>query len=156
MKFNLRLIFAALSVAAAYLFEIMGGNDKLAVALVVAMAIDYATGVLCAAVWHKSPKSETGALESRAGLKGLFRKAGIILCVILAAELSKIVNTYAIRDSTIIFFICNESLSIVENLGIMGVPFPPAIRSALDALRDKAEKPPDNEITDADFFTDNK
>lgn len=150
MKNIIRVVMAALSVGAAYVLEAMGGADKLAIALVVAMAIDYATGIACAAIWHRSPKSETGALESRAGLKGLFRKGGIILCVILAAELSQLVNTYAIRDSTIIFFVCNEALSIVENLGIMGVPFPPAIKTALDALKDKSEKQP-SEILDAEY-----
>ena len=137
MKTAIRLAQAAIAVGTAVVFDAMGGADRLAYALAWAMVIDYVTGVLCAAVWHRSPKSESGALESRAGLKGLFRKAGIILCCILAAELSILVNTQAIRDATIVFFICNESLSIIENLGIMGVPFPPAIRSALDALNNR-------------------
>lgn len=146
MKTIIRAIMAALSIGAAYVMEAIGGADELAVALVAAMAIDCATGIACAAIWHRSPKSKSGALESRAGLKGLFRKGGIFLCCFLAAELSAIVSTYAIRDSTIIFFICNETLSIVENLGIMGVPFPPAIKSALDVLKDKSEtKPPEND-----------
>ena len=146
MKTIIRSIVAAISIAAAYVMDAIGGADKLAVVLVAAIAIDYASGVACAAIWHRSPKSESGALESRAGLKGLFRKGGIFLCCWLAAELSQLLNTAAIRDSTIIFFICNETLSIIENLGIMGVPFPPAIKSALDALQDKSEKKdPDNE-----------
>ena len=132
-------IMAALSVVAAILFQSMGGADKLSLALVFAMAIDYATGVACAAIWHKSPKSKNGALDSRAGLKGLFRKAGIILCVILSVRLADLLTTPAIRDSTIIFFVINESISIFENLGIMGVPYPPAIKSALDALQEKSE-----------------
>ena len=146
MKTIIRSIVAAISIAAAYVMDAIGGADQLAVVLVAAIAIDYASGVACAAIWHRSPKSESGALESRAGLKGLFRKGGIFLCCWLAAELSQLLNTAAIRDSTIIFFICNETLSIIENLGIMGVPFPPAIKSALDALQDKSEKKdPDNE-----------
>lgn len=146
MKTIIRSILAAVSIAAAYVMDAIGGADKLAVVLVAAIAIDYASGVACAAIWHRSPKSDSGALESRAGLKGLFRKGGIFLCCWLAAELSQLLNTAAIRDSTIIFFICNETLSIIENLGIMGVPFPPAIKSALDALQDKTEKKdPDNE-----------
>ena len=139
MKAFIQVCLAAFSVGAAALWKTVGGGDALAVALVVAMAIDYVTGILCAAIWHKSPKSPSGALESRAGLKGLFRKAGIILCVILATELSGLLDTFAIRDSTIIFFVCNEALSIIENLAIMGVPFPPAIKAALDTLQQKAD-----------------
>lgn len=150
-----RIITAALSFAIASLLEAMGGNDRLAMVLVIAMCTDYATGIACAAIWHRSPKSQNGGLESRAGLKGLFRKMGIVVCVILANYLSLLVSTSAIRDSTIIFFICNETLSIIENLGIMGVPFPPAIRSALDALKKKTEEetPPDD-IIDADVWDD--
>lgn len=151
----LRIVMAALSFAVAALLEAMGGNDRLAIVLVIAMCTDYATGIACAAIWHKSPKSENGGLESRAGLKGLFRKMGIVVCVILANYLSLLVSTSAIRDSTIIFFICNETLSIIENLGIMGVPFPPAIRSAIDVLKKKSEeKPPADDIVDAEVWDD--
>ena len=139
MKNIIRLVLAALSWGAASVLDARGGWDHLSIALAVAMGIDYATGVACAAIWHRSPKSATGALESRAGLKGLFRKAGIVVCCILAARLSLLVGTSAIRDSAIIFFVCNETLSIIENLGIMGVPFPPAVKQAIDALRDKSK-----------------
>lgn len=151
MKTVIRSALGILSVSMAAILEAMGGWDQLSIALVVAMAIDYVTGLLCAAVWHRSPKSPNGGLESRAGIKGLFRKAGIILCVILAAELSMLVGTTAIRDSTIIFFTCNEALSILENLGIMGVPFPPAIKSALDALSAKPEEQTETGYIDADI-----
>ena len=151
MKEVIHVLMVGFSIIVGVLWSALGGSDKLALALAVAMCIDYATGFLCAAVWHSSPKSATGGADSRAGLKGLFRKAGIVLCVYLAVQLSNVTGTPAIRDSSIIFFICNESLSIVENLGIMGVPFPPAIKNALEALKDK---PPDTtapEIIDADY-----
>lgn len=134
MKNAIRAMLALLSWCAAVILDAMGGYDSLAGALVAAMCIDYFTGFVCAAVWHKSPKTESGRAQSRAGIKGLFRKTGIVLCIILAARLAELLNTPAIRDSSILFFICNETLSIVENLAIMGVPFPPIITNALDAL----------------------
>ena len=60
----------------------IGGWDASMQLLVLAMVIDYITGILVAGVWHKSAKSANGALESRAGFKGLIRK-GCILAMVL-------------------------------------------------------------------------
>ncbi len=54
-------------------------------------------------------------------------------------------GTQLARDAVILFFIANDGLSIVENLGIMGVPIPPAIQNAFAALKGKAETAPENE-----------
>ena len=148
MKSLFNVIVVAFSVMGAHFVDALGGAGSLAIALVLAMSIDYFTGLACAAIWQKSPKSANGALESRAGIKGLFRKCGILLCIIMAAELSQIMNTFAIRDSTIIFFVCNETLSIIENLAIMGVPFPPAVKRALEVLKTKSDSV---DIEDADY-----
>ena len=53
-------------------------------ALVCIMAVDYITGVVCALIWHKSPKSADGTFESKASIKGLFRKGAILLVVLVA------------------------------------------------------------------------
>ena len=53
---------------------IFGGVDNLFIMLLAFMAIDYITGVLLAAVWKKSPKTETGALNSSVGFKGICKK----------------------------------------------------------------------------------
>jgi phage-related holin len=39
-----------------------------------------------------------------------------------------------------LFFIGNEGLSIIENTGQMGVPYPEFIKKALEALKDKGDK----------------
>ena len=47
-----------------------GGFGDAMLVLIVFMALDYMTGLIVAGVFHKSSKSETGALESKAGWKG--------------------------------------------------------------------------------------
>ena len=104
------------------------------------MGIDYLTGLLVAGVFHNSSKSETGALESRAGWKGLCRKGVTLLIVMIAARLDLILGTTVIRDAVVIAFVANETISIVENAGLMGVPIPAAIIRAIDVLNAKAQQ----------------
>ncbi len=128
--------------------QYLGGWDQLTQLLAWAMAIDYLTGALCAAVWHKSPKTATGGYESRAGFKGLIRKGVIVLIVMIAAELDKLASTTAMRTATILFFAANDGMSILENLGIMGVPYPPALKNAFEVLRRKSEDKGDGDDKD--------
>lgn len=128
--------------------QYLGGWDQLTQLLAWAMAIDYLTGALCAAVWHKSPKTATGGYESRAGFKGLIRKGVIVLIVMIAAELDKLAGTTAMRTATILFFSANDGMSILENLGIMGVPYPPALKNAFEVLRRKSEDKGDGDDKD--------
>lgn len=108
--------------------------------LMIFMLIDYVTGLVVAGVFHKSPKTETGALESRAGMKGLIRKGTMLLFVLIGHRLDMAVGATYIRDAICIAFIANELLSIVENAGLMGVPIPAAITNAIDILKKKTER----------------
>ena len=117
----------------------LGGWDVGLQTLVIFMRIDYITGILVAGVFHKSKKSETGTLESRAGWKGLIRKGVTLLIVLVAVQLDKVIGSTFIRDAVIIGFIANELISIVENAGLMGVPIPSVITNAIDVLQKKAE-----------------
>ena len=87
-----------------------------------------------------SPKTKTGTLESRAGWKGLCRKGVSLLVVLVACRLDAIIGSSFIRDATVIAFVCNETISIIENAGLMGVPIPAALTKAVDVLRQRAEK----------------
>lgn len=138
------LALGTFAAAGAAVAQFMGGWDGLARILAAAMLVDYITGALCALVWHRSPKTETGGYESHAGFKGLVRKGVIILIVMIAAELDRLAGTTAMRTATILFFTANDGMSILENLGIMGVPYPPALRNAFEVLR----KQGDNKNTD--------
>lgn len=108
--------------------------------LMIFMLIDYVTGLVVAGVFHKSPKTETGALESRAGMKGLIRKGTMLLFVLIGHRLDMAIGATYIRDAICIAFIANELLSIVENAGLMGVPIPTAITNAIDILKKKTEQ----------------
>lgn len=114
-----------------------GGWDGWMQLLLILMAGDYLSGIACALVWKKSPKSKDGTFESRAGLKGLFRKAGILFAVLIAARLDQVMGMGMIRNTVVIFFCANDGLSIVENFGIMGMPMPKIIRDAFAALHKK-------------------
>lgn len=123
------------TVAAAF-----GGWDAAMITLVSMMVIDYLTGVLVAGVFHNSPKTENGALESKAGWKGLCRKGVTLLIVLVAARLDIILGTEFIRDAVVIGYIANEVISIIENAGLMGVPIPSAIEKAIEVLQSKGEE----------------
>ena len=117
--------------------QFFGGWNAALTTLIIFMGIDYVMGLIAAAVFHVSPKSENGRLESRAGWKGLVRK-GVTLAVVLAScRLDMLLNTTYIKDAVVIAFCANEIISIIENAGIMGVPIPPAILNAIDMLKDK-------------------
>ena len=103
-------------------------------------SVDYATGLIVAGVFHKSEKTENGALESRAGWKGLCRKGVSLLVVLVACRLDMIMGSNFIRDATVIAFIANETISIIENAGLMGVPIPSVITKAIEVLKKKSER----------------
>ena len=116
-----------------------GGWDTAIITLIIFMAIDYVTGLIVAGIFRKSPKSENGALESHAGWKGLCKKGGILLVVLVACRLDALIGTGYIRDAVVIAFTCNETISILENVGLMGVPVPDVVRKAIEVLRKKGE-----------------
>lgn len=117
-----------------------GGWSEAIITLLVFMTVDYMTGILVAGVFKKSKKSENGALESRAGFKGLCRKGLVLLLVFVAVRLDITLNTSYIKDTVVIGFITNECLSIIENAGLMGLPVPNIILKAIDILKDKDKK----------------
>ena len=126
-------------VSLGWLAAMFGGWDSSFVTLIVFMAVDFISGCVLAAVFHRSTKSKDGALESRAGFKGLVRKGEILLVVLVAHRMDLAAGTTIIRDTVVIAFCANELLSIVENAGQMGVPIPAIITNAIEILREKGE-----------------
>ena len=119
--------------------SLFGGWDAALVTLMIFMGIDYVTGLIVAGVFHNSEKTENGALESRAGWKGLCRKGVTLLVVLVACRLDLVMGSNFIRDAVVIAFIANETISIIENAGLMGIPIPAAIMRAIEILKNKAE-----------------
>lgn len=132
-------ISASIGAIGAVATTLLGGWDAAMKLLVVSMVVDYVSGVMVAGVWHKSGKSESGRLESRAGFKGLCRKGMIIGLVLVAHYMDLAIGTQYIRDAIVIGFAANEVFSILENLGLMGVEYPPIMKNALEALKGKSK-----------------
>lgn len=117
-----------------------GGWDGAFITLLIFMGIDYVSGLAVALIFKNSPKTQSGGGSSRVGWKGLCRKGMTLLIVLVAYRLDLVLGTSYIRDTVIIGFIANETLSITENAGLMGVPLPKVIVKAIDILNDKVEK----------------
>lgn len=134
-------VTAALSAVGSALAAALGGWDSALETLVWCMAADYLTGLVVAGVFHRSGKSTTGTLDSRAGFLGLVRKGAELLLVLVANRLDGVLGdgTYA-RTAVILFFTANESLSILENLGLMGVTYPSFLQAALEVLRTQEDQ----------------
>ena len=130
MKDTFCMAVGALGAAIASLY---GGWDAALQTLILFMAVDYVTGLIVAGVFHASPKS-------RAGWKGLIRKGETLLIVLVACRLDAVMATSFVRDAVVIGFICNETISIVENAGLMGLPIPAALTKAVDILKQRSEE----------------
>lgn len=117
-----------------------GGWDTGLQTLIVFMAVDYISGLIVAGVFKNSNKTESGALESRAGWKGLIRKCMTLLFVLVAYRLDLMIGQDYIRDAVIIGFCANELISIIENAGLMGIPLPTVLQKALDILIQKGDE----------------
>jgi toxin secretion/phage lysis holin len=112
---------------------LLGGWDKSLEILLIFIIMDYVTGVAAA--------FKTKTLKSSVGFEGLMKKGAIFLIVILAAQLDRITGNDAgvFRTSTAFFFIANDALSVLENVGEMGVKLPTFLTNALTKLRDENE-----------------
>lgn len=130
-------ICTAIGLVGGFIASLFGGWTASLTTLMIFMGIDYVSGLVVAGVFHKSPKTETGTLESRAGFKGLIKKLMILLFVLIGYRLDVAVGTAYIKDAVCIAFMANELLSIVENAGLMGIPIPAVITNAIDILKKK-------------------
>jgi toxin secretion/phage lysis holin len=133
------VLCTAAGVTGSFIASLFGGWDTEIGTLVLFMCIDFLSGLAVAGVFKKSTKTETGALESKAGFKGLCRKCMILLFVLVAYRLDLAIGTTYIRDAVIIGFMANELISIVENAGLMGLPLPTILVKAIDVLKKKSE-----------------
>lgn len=135
-------ICTAIGITGSFIAGLFGGFDASMVTLIAFMAVDYVTGLILAAV-KKSPKTDTGGLSSRIGLKGLAKKCVILMLVLVSARLDITLGTSYIRDAVCIGFIANELLSIIENAGLFGVPMPQALKNAVEILQKKNDEKED-------------
>ena len=125
-----QVIFAAIG---GWLGYFLGGCDGLLVALVVFVAVDYITGVMCAVSDKK--------LSSEVGFKGICRKVLIFLLVGIAniVDVQVIGTGSVLRTAVIFFYLSNEGVSLLENAAHLGLPVPEKMKDILAQLHDRAE-----------------
>lgn len=128
------MISTSIGAAAGLVSWLIGGFDTPVAALVVCMAVDYLTGLIVAGVFHSSPKTAGGGLDSQVGWKGLARKCVTLLLVVIANLADVLLGQCCIRDAVVTGFCANECLSILENAGRMGIRIPRALTDALEKL----------------------
>ena len=133
-------VLVCLATVGAFISHSLGGWDAAMQVLVALMVADYITGVLVAAVWHKSSKSSSGTLNSVAGFKGLLKKCAILALVWIGVLLDNATGVNYIRTAVVLFFIGNEGLSLLENIGLMGVPYPACLKNALEQLKQRGDE----------------
>lgn len=133
-------VLAALAAVGSWIANSLGGWDASLQVLIALMVTDYITGVLVAAVWHKSSKSSSGTLNSVTGFKGILKKCMILMLVWIGVLLDQALGSSYARTAVVLFFIGNEGISLLENLGLMGVPYPTFLKKALEALHDQGDK----------------
>lgn len=119
---------------------LVGGFDTPILALVICMAVDYVTGLIVAGVFHNSPKTAGGGLDSQVGWKGLARKFVTLLIVVIANLMDEMLGLAYIRDAVVIGFCANECISVLENAGHMGLPIPKIFVRAIEELSAKSEE----------------
>lgn len=122
-----------------FILAMLGGWDNTMTALIIFMAIDIITGLMVAAVFKTSTKTDCGTLSSKTMSVGLCRKGAMLLIILGCAQLDIVLNSTYIRDAVIIAFCANEFLSVIENVGLMGVKFPSVVTKAIELLKVKSE-----------------
>lgn len=130
---------AVIGIVGSFIAKIYGGWDAAMTTLVIFMGIDYVMGLVVAGVFKKSGKSENGALDSRAGFKGLLKKGTTLVMVLIGYRLDLSIGTTVIKNAVVIAYIANETISIIENAGLMGIPIPNVIKNAIDILKQKSD-----------------
>ena len=125
-------ICAAIAGIGTFLTFIFGDWDVALQCLVIAIALDYVSGIIKAFINKE--------LSSKIGVKGILKKVGVLVVVALAVLIDKITGeSGAVRTLVIYYFVANEGLSIIENLGEAGLPIPDVIKKALKSLKNESK-----------------
>ena len=128
---------------------LLGGWDPLIKVLAAMMIADYISGLAVAAM-GRSAKTEYGGLSSKVGAIGLARKGLMLLVVLTAALLDAAMGTEGsvCRDAACWFYIANEGISILENAGQAGAPYPEKLKRLLgQKLNETDETGGDTNVT---------
>lgn len=146
--FRIDLIWTKIQIAVSaiggWLGYFLGGVDGLMIALIVFMALDYLTGIMCAVLDKK--------LSSAIGFRGIFKKVLILMMVGIAniVDVHVVGTGSALRGAVICFYLSNEGLSLLENAAYIGLPAPERLKEVLAQLHNRDEKKNDNTTNTGD------
>lgn len=112
---------------------LFGDMEGMLIALIALIILDYISGVIAAAVEKR--------LSSAVGAKGIAKKIFMLLIVALAniVDINVIGDGHVLKTVTVVFYICNECISLIENAGRIGVPVPKKLLDVLEQLKNKDE-----------------
>jgi toxin secretion/phage lysis holin len=128
-------IKAAFALLGGAITAVLGGWDLALQVLVLFVVLDYLVGLIAA--WTEK------SLDSRIGFRGIAKKILLFVPIAICYALDQVLGQEILRSLAIFFYIANEGLSIIENLGRAGVPVPDALGEALEQLKKKGEKADD-------------
>lgn len=128
---TIQLVFA---VVGGWPGHFLGACDGLLIALVVFVAVDYITEIMCAISNQK--------LSSEIGFRGICQKVLIFFLVGVAniLDVEVIGADSVLRTAIIFFYLSNEGVSMLENAAHLGLPIPQKLKDVLEQLHDRAEK----------------
>lgn len=118
----------------AWIAQLYGGWTSAMTALIVFIAVDIITGLLCG-IAKKSPHTENGGLSSKVMREGAIKKVEIFFILLIAAWLDIAMHVTIWKDAACLYYIAEEGLSIIENAGSLGLPFPEKLKNAIEALK---------------------
>ena len=129
-------IFGAIGSIIAGLF---GGWSTGISVLCLFIVLDFVTGIIGAALCksNKSEKSETGGINSKVIWIGILKKILELMMVVVCHQFDLLLGANYIRDAVVIAYIITETVSIIENAGLIGLPIPPIITKVIDVLKNK-------------------
>jgi len=132
------LITSAFGVSwTAFVTALYGSVNNELKTLLILILIDLICGLITAAVFKRSPKTESGGLSSNEMRKGVFKKIGILLVVAVAHQIDVTLHINYIMYACEVTLIAEEILSIIESAGLMGIPIPGVIKNSIDLLNMK-------------------
>ena len=131
MKEFVNLVQCAFAAVGGFFGWFVGGLDGMLYALIAFVVVDYITGLMAAGLEKK--------LSSGVGFRGIFKKV-VIFCLVAVGN---IIDTYIIQNGSVLrtavvfFYLSNEGISILENVGRIGLPIPEKVRSVLEQLKEE-------------------
>lgn len=127
----LRVVFVTIGSVISWF---LGVFDSLIYALIAFVAIDYITGILLA-IQNKK-------ISSKIGFKGIFKKFSIFLLVSVGNIIDKYIlcSGSSLRTLLIMFYLSNEAISIIENVGMLGLPVPKKLKDIVQQLNNHDSK----------------